>query len=112
MDASLSDVFLYEHRGYKTTGHGILELENDVKLVYEIMEKKIERLIVTELLKLSISGLTKKWHIIKEPDAEPIISAMENGSAFIWYYFMHQVVVRLFGIKIYCFCANILVSMQ
>ncbi len=30
---------LYEHRGYKTVGHGIYELENDVKLVYEIMEK-------------------------------------------------------------------------
>lgn len=40
-DASLSAVFLYEHRGYKTVGHGICELENDVKLVYEIMEKKL-----------------------------------------------------------------------
>ncbi len=41
LDASLSAVFLYEHRGYKTVGHGIYELENDVKLVYEIMEKKL-----------------------------------------------------------------------
>lgn len=41
LDASLSAVFLYEHRGYKTVGHGICELENDVKLVYEIMEKKL-----------------------------------------------------------------------
>ena len=32
----------YEHRGYKTVGHGIYELENDVKLVYEIMEKKLQ----------------------------------------------------------------------
>ncbi len=40
LDASLPAVFLYEHRGYKTVGHGIYELENDVKLVYEIMEKK------------------------------------------------------------------------
>lgn len=41
LDASLSAVCLYEHRGYKTIGHGIYELENDVKLVYEIMEKKL-----------------------------------------------------------------------
>ena len=39
LDASLPAVCLYEHRGYKTVGHGIYELENDVKLVYEIMEK-------------------------------------------------------------------------
>lgn len=42
LDASLSAVCLYEHRGYKTVGHGICELQNDVKLVYEIMEKKLE----------------------------------------------------------------------
>lgn len=41
LDASLSAVCLYERRGYKTVGHGIYELENDVKLVYEIMEKKL-----------------------------------------------------------------------
>lgn len=42
LDASLAAVFLYEHRGYKTVGHGICELENDVKLVYEVMEKKFK----------------------------------------------------------------------
>lgn len=42
LDASLPAVCLYEHRGYKTVGHGIYELENDVKLVYEIMEKNLE----------------------------------------------------------------------
>ena len=41
LDASLPAVFLYEHRGYKTVGHGSYELENDVKLVYEIMERKL-----------------------------------------------------------------------
>lgn len=41
LDASLSAVILYEHRGYKTIGHGIYELQNDAKLVYEIMEKKL-----------------------------------------------------------------------
>ena len=41
LDASLSAVCLYEHRGYKTVGHGIYELPNDVKLVYEIMEKAL-----------------------------------------------------------------------
>ena len=41
LDASLPAVFLYEHRGYRTVGHGIYELENDVKLVYEIMEKTL-----------------------------------------------------------------------
>ena len=40
LDASLAAVVLYEHRGYQTVGHGVFELENDVKLVYEIMEKK------------------------------------------------------------------------
>lgn len=42
LDASLPAVCLYEHRGYKTVGHGIYELENDVKLVYEVMEKKLK----------------------------------------------------------------------
>lgn len=42
LDASLPAVFLYEHRGYKTVGHGIYELENNVNLVYEIMEKKLK----------------------------------------------------------------------
>ena len=42
LDASLPAVCLYEHRGYKTVGHGIYKLENDVKLVYEIMEKKLK----------------------------------------------------------------------
>ena len=41
LDASLSAVCFYEHRGYKTVGHGIYKLQNDVKLVYEIMEKKL-----------------------------------------------------------------------
>ena len=42
LDASLSAVFLYEHRGYKTVGHGIYELENGAKLVYEVMEKRLD----------------------------------------------------------------------
>lgn len=42
LDASLPAVFLYEHRGYKTVGHGVYELENDVKLVYEIMDKNLK----------------------------------------------------------------------
>lgn len=42
LDASLPAVFLYEHRDYKTVGHGIYELENDVKLVYEVMEKNLK----------------------------------------------------------------------
>ena len=42
LEASLSAVCLYEHRGYRTVGHGIIELENEVKLVYEIMEKKLK----------------------------------------------------------------------
>lgn len=41
LDASLPAVCLYENRGYKTVGHGIYELANDVKLVYEIMDKKL-----------------------------------------------------------------------
>ena len=40
LDASLPAACLYEHRGYKSVGHGIYELEIDVKLVFEIMEKK------------------------------------------------------------------------
>ena len=41
LDASLPAACFYEHRGYQTIGHGIYELENDVKLIYEIMEKKL-----------------------------------------------------------------------
>lgn len=43
LDASLPGVCLYEHRGYRTAGHGIYDLENGAKLVYEIMEKKLSR---------------------------------------------------------------------
>ncbi len=42
LDASLSAVCLYEHRGYRTVGHGIYELQNDVRLVYEIMKKELK----------------------------------------------------------------------
>lgn len=42
LDASFPAASLYEHRGYKTVGHGVYELDNDVKLVYEIMEKNLE----------------------------------------------------------------------
>ncbi|MCI9601055.1 MAG: GNAT family N-acetyltransferase [Lachnospiraceae bacterium] len=41
LDASLPAVCFYEHRGYQTIGHGRYELEHDVKLIYEIMEKKL-----------------------------------------------------------------------
>lgn len=41
LDASLPAVFLYERRGYRTTGHGVIELENGARLVYEIMERKL-----------------------------------------------------------------------
>lgn len=41
LDASLSAVCLYEHRGYKTVGYGVFALENGVKLIYEIMEKDL-----------------------------------------------------------------------
>lgn len=40
LEASLPAASLYEHRGYKTTSHGKIDLENDVKLIYEIMEKE------------------------------------------------------------------------
>lgn len=40
LDASLPAVYFYGHSGDKTVGYGLYELENNVKLVYEIMEKK------------------------------------------------------------------------
>ncbi len=42
LDASLSAVCLYEQRGYQTVGHGVYELENGVRLVYEVMEKELK----------------------------------------------------------------------
>lgn len=42
LEASLPAVCLYEHRGYRTVGHGLYELENDARLVYEIMEKRLK----------------------------------------------------------------------
>ena len=41
LDASLAAVILYEHRGYKTVGHGKYDLENGVKLVFEKMRKQL-----------------------------------------------------------------------
>ncbi len=41
IDASLSAACLYERRGYKTVGHGVIEFDDGVKLVYEKMEKQL-----------------------------------------------------------------------
>lgn len=42
LDASLPACHLYETRGYKTIKHGKHLVENDVVLVYEVMEKTLE----------------------------------------------------------------------
>lgn len=41
LDASLPATLMYEHRGYKTTRHEVMEVEDDVRLVYAIMEKQL-----------------------------------------------------------------------
>lgn len=41
LDASLPARELYEHRGYHTIKHEKWKVENDVMLVYEIMEKSL-----------------------------------------------------------------------
>ena len=41
LDASLPAACLYEHRRYKTVGHGVIDLDDGVKLVYEKMEKQL-----------------------------------------------------------------------
>lgn len=41
LDASLPASQLYEHRGYRTVKHEKWTVENDVILVYEIMEKVV-----------------------------------------------------------------------
>ena len=44
LEASLPAVCFYEHRGYRTVRHEVCELENDVRLVYEIMQKRLKDL--------------------------------------------------------------------
>ena len=46
---SLLAALFYEHRGYRTTGHGIIDLENDIKLVFEKMEKRLRHLQSLEI---------------------------------------------------------------
>lgn len=41
LDASLPASCLYEHRGYRTIRHEKYPVENDVILVYEVMEKRL-----------------------------------------------------------------------
>ena len=41
LDASLPASLLYEKRGYKTIKHEQWDVENDVVLVYEVMEKQL-----------------------------------------------------------------------
>ena len=41
LDASLPAVMLYEKLGYKTVHHNKYVLENDVVLIYEVMEKRL-----------------------------------------------------------------------
>ncbi len=44
LDAGLPGVLYYEHKGYRNNWpRTIIELENNVKLVYEIMEKSLKR---------------------------------------------------------------------
>lgn len=43
IDASLPACTLYYNRGYKTVKHGVLECTNDVRMVYEIMEKQVKK---------------------------------------------------------------------
>ena len=38
---SLPAALLYEHRSYRITEQGIIDLENDVKLVFDKMEKML-----------------------------------------------------------------------
>ncbi len=44
LDASLPAATLYAHRGYSTKAHGKWQCENGVVLVYEVMEKDLNRL--------------------------------------------------------------------
>lgn len=39
LDASLPAVRMYERRGYRTVGHGVIDVGNGERLVYEQMEK-------------------------------------------------------------------------
>ena len=41
LDASLPAAHLYEQRGYRTVKHEKWDVENDVVLVYEVMEKRL-----------------------------------------------------------------------
>lgn len=43
LDASLPACRLYEKMGYKTLKHDICDVENDVVLVYEVMEKELSK---------------------------------------------------------------------
>jgi GNAT superfamily N-acetyltransferase len=43
LDASLPASSLYSHRGYKTIVHNKLSIENGAYLVYEIMEKELQK---------------------------------------------------------------------
>ena len=47
LDASLPASHLYEKRGYKTVKHERWNVENDVVLVYEIMEKRLVKMVHT-----------------------------------------------------------------
>ena len=42
LDASLPAACLYEHRGYRTIGHGVINLDNGAKLIFEKMEKYLK----------------------------------------------------------------------
>lgn len=43
LDASLPGIIMYEHRGYKTVRHETFECENEVMLVYGVMEKEMSK---------------------------------------------------------------------
>ncbi len=67
LDASLPACQFYERRGYVTVRHDIWNCENDVVLVYGIMEKKVkENIIVREYEAKDIDDMIAIWNEVVE----------------------------------------------
>lgn len=61
LDASLPAAHLYEKRGYKTIRHDKWNVENDVVLVYEIMEKQFAKDSIPNILENGKIELHEQW---------------------------------------------------
>lgn len=83
LDASLPASHLYEMRGYKTIRHDKWNVENDVVLVYEVMEKLLPN-VKTEICFEGKKFVPQMNTENGEVDESTLFDYHQKGNQFLW----------------------------